>query len=529
MPKLLFFLLIILCSVGSRAQNWKVYPYHPKGSLLSFPADEGHHPSQAIEWWYTAGKLTAASGKTYSYMLSYFYYPAASFDGFRILNITDEATGEFYRDTKPVHYPVLSDSLLDLHASVYSSSDEKWITRKDSNGKLLPFEYTIKAASSAASIDLNYKSLKRPLILADSGYLQEGLTSYTYYYSETGNEVSGELTLNGTTENVTGTAWIDRQYGDFNPWTGEKYEWFLLQLSNGMDINLWNVFTADNQIPDNAKYRILSAYVNDSTQYTSADFKIERLGFNRMPDSQMCYADKWRLTSEKNKIDLTITTTHKNSEVQFPFRFFEGATGISGKVNNVDVTGFGFAELLHSYAPPTLSIKYPDAGVFDSEIPVNWQLLNPDDGRPVTYDLSYSIDNKVSFTSIAEGISDTSYLWKNAAVKPGEVIWFKIVARSVDNTLTGTVISKAASNVVSGRSSTLRLFPNPVSAVLYFEPSFQMDNPACSIIDETGKAVRIYKSNSLSNRIDVSFLPKGIYFFRIEKGSKPETIKFIKK
>jgi hypothetical protein len=295
-----------------------------------------------------------------------------------------------------------------------------------------------------------------------------------------------------------------------------------------MDINLWNVFTRDNRIPDDAKYRILSAYVNDSAQYTSSDFKIERLGFNWMPDSQMCYSDKWRLTSDKNKIDLTITIAHKNSEVQLPFRFFEGATGISGTVNGVDVTGFGFAELLHSYAPPKIAIEYPEGDQYNIEIPVSWQLLNPDDGMAVNYDLAYSIDNKASFIPIAHAISDTFYLWKDANLSPSTNIWFKITAHSIDNKLQGTVISAASSKVIMAAHQGIRIFPNPVSNTLYFEPAFQMNNPVCRIVDEAGHVVRIYKSKSLNNQIDVSFLPKGIYFFKIEDGNKT-IIKFIRK
>ena len=521
--------MLTFSSAGSFSQSWKVYPYKPSGSVVSFPKDEGRHSSEPIEWWYTAGELTATSGKTYSYMLTYFYYPAASFEGFRILDITDDATGNFFQDTKPVNYTKMSSSRLEINASVYLGEDEEWVTKTDANDKLIPFEYTVKAGSAIGKLDLDYKSLKRPLILGDSGYLKEGMSNYTYYYSQTRNQVSGKITLNGVTENVTGTSWIDRQYGNFNPLTGEKYEWFLLQLSNGMDINLWNIFTSENQIPDNPKYRILAAYVSDSSQYTGSDFKIERLGFNRMPDSQNCYSDKWRLTSPNNKIDLTITTKQNNSEVQVPFRFFEGATNISGTVNDMDVTGQGFAELLHSYTPPKIAIKYPDGDQYNIEIPISWQLLNPDGGMPVSYDLSYSIDNKVSFTPIAEGITDTFYLWKNNNLTSSASVWFKITAYSVDNKLQGTVISASSSKIKKEGAETIKLFPNPVINTLYFEPSFQMDNPPCRILDEAGHVVRIYQNNSLTNHIDVSFLPKGIYFLKIENGSKQPPLKFIMK
>src|SRR5665213_1092911 len=529
MSKFYFLLLFLFTGTISFSQSWKVYPYKPAGSLISFPADEGRHVSEPIEWWYTAGHLTASpSGKTYSYMLTYFYYPASSYGGFRILDITDDATGKFYQDSKLVHYTNMATTHLDIQASVTGGDNESWITKTDGNNKLVPFEYSIQAGPSNAGLALDYKSLKRPLILADSGYLKEGLSNYTYYYSQTRNDVSGKLTLNGITENVTGTSWIDRQYGDFDRLIGEKYEWFLLQLSNGMDINVWNVFTAENKIPTNSKYRILSSYVNDSTQYTTSDFKIERLGFNWMPDSQMCYSNKWRLTSDVNKIDLTFSTKNNNNEVQSPFRFFEGATDISGTVNGAPVTGFGFAELLHSYQSPIPAIKYPEVDEYNIKIPITWQLMNPDDGMSVTYDLAYSIDDKISFQSIAESISDSSYLWNGANLANASQIWFKITAHSIDGKLQFSVISASGLKIVTEGSQKLVLFPNPVSDYLYFEPAFQTDNPPCRILDVSGHVVRIFGRNSLTNKIDVSFLPKVIYIFEIAYGEKRSTVKFIR-
>lgn len=526
-----FFIMAVLASNFCYSQDWKVFPYTPRGSLISFPADEGRHSSQPVEWWYTSGHLTGnTSGKTYSYMLTYFYYPAASYDGFRILNITDDATGKFYEDTKADNYTSLATDHLDIHASVFSEGAETWSNNVDGNNKLIPFEYTIKAASSIVGLDLNYTSLKRPLILGSDGYLEQGLDNYTYYYSQTNNAVSGKLTLNGATEDVTGTSWIDRQYGNFNPWTGEKYEWFHAQLSNGMDLNFWNIFTTGNTIPDNKKYCILAAYVNDTNQYTMSDFKIERLGFNWMPDSMKCYSAKWRLTSAINKIDLTITTKNNNTEVEWPFRFFEGATTITGTVNGNTVTGFGFAELLHSYENPQVIIKNPDGGKYDTSLPISWQLTNPDDGRPVTYNLEYSINDKTTFIPIAQGITDTSYQWNNSTLSNGDKIWFKITALSIDGKLQGTANSQSSSTVsiADPGNKKIKIFPNPVGDNLFLEPEFQMDNPPCKIIDVNGRVAYAIKSNSISNKIDVSFLPTGIYFLRIGSGKKG-VIKFIKK
>lgn len=522
----------VLLSQFAYTQDWKILPYKPAGSAVSFPKDEGRHASEPIEWWYNSGHLKGAtSGKTYSYMLTYFYYPASGYDGFRIFNITDDASGKFYQESLPLKYTTLSTTQLDIEASVYGRNKEKWSNKTDGNGNLIPFEYTIVASSSNGALNLDCKSLKRPLLPGDDGYLDQGNDNYTYYYSLTDNAVSGKLTLNGVTEEVSGTCWIDRQYGNFNPLTSEKYEWFQMQLSNGMDINLWNIFTAQNTIPENEKYRILSAYVDESTQYTISDFNIERLSFNWMEDSSRCYASKWRLTSAKNKLDLTITSKDDNSEVKLPFRFFEGSTTVSGTVNGQSVTGVGFAELLHSYEHPNLIIKNPEGGTYEPAIPISWQLLNPDAGRPITYNIEYSVDNKTTFKPVVQGVTDTFYVWNNSTLSKDESIWFKISAMSIDGELKGIAISTSPSVVMTDNTDSINInvFPNPVSQHLFLKPGLPANISQGKIIDMNGRVIRVIPGSLISNSIDVSFLQTGIYFLQIDSQERRVVLKFLKR
>jgi len=528
--KFYFLYVILFLSNTLFAQDWKVYPSTPAGSILTFPKDEGRHASEPIEWWYISGNLKGStSGKTYSFMLTYFHYPASTFDGFRILNITDDATGLFYEDTKPVNYTSLSQDQLNIEAKVFAGGNESWVTKKDGENKLIPFEYTINAASTTAGFSLDCKSLKRPLIIGEDGYIEQGSSSYSYYYSQTSIEVSGTLVMNGIGEQVKGMAWIDRQYGDFNPLTGEKYEWFHLQLTNGMDINLWNIFTQHNTIPKDKNYRILTSYVDENTQYQTSDFNLERLAYNWMPDSAMCYSSQWRLTSAINKMDLIITTKNKNTEIKWPFRFYEGATTISGTVNGSTVTGFGFAELLHSYEHPKVSVN-TSGGTWNFISPISWKITNPDDARSLVYDIEYSINNKASFLPIAQALTDTFYKWNNAALSNNDEVWFKITARSADSQLRGSALSSASVRVVvpGATDQEIKLFPNPAGNELWIKSGIQINNPVYRIVDEKGRVIRSFKSNSLPSKINVNYLPAGIYFLKIKFGEESLLLKFIK-
>ena len=120
--KRIAFLLSIFLMIGldGVSQDWKIYPFTPTGSLISFPEDEGRHSAEPVEWWYVSGHLTGeTSGSEYSFMVSYFYYPAYFFDGFRILNISNDDSDFFYSETGAVNYaPVATDSL-NIIANIY--------------------------------------------------------------------------------------------------------------------------------------------------------------------------------------------------------------------------------------------------------------------------------------------------------------------------------------------------------------------------------------------------------------------------
>lgn len=514
------------------SQDWKTYPYTPEGQV-AFSSDEGRHGSEPIEWWYaTANVVGQSTGTEYSVMITYFYNPQLIFDGFRILNITNHSTGEFHQDVKPLNYTTLSTDRLNIEASIFSGGNETWTNKLDGSNAIIPFEYIMSSSASFGAINFEYETVKRPLILGDDGYLEQGLSNYTYYYSQTKNLVLGTLTLNGTTESIVGTGWIDRQYGDFNPSTNEKYEWFSIQLSNEMDINLWNIFTADRAIPDNEKYRILSAYVDETTQYTSKDFEIERLQFNCMDDNEMCYAKQWRLTSATNNLDLVITVRQDNTEVQLPFRFFEGATSISGTVNGKAVTGIGFTELLHSYERPNVTIQSQEGDVYDVTKPITWELNNKDQGRPIYYDLEYSVDNKSTFLPIAQKLTDTSYIWDGPGLTSSDEIWFKVYAYSIDGVLYSTTISSSSLQVTLGKTTETigetKLFPNPVEHTLIIELGQGKISADCEILDLKGQLISSFKMNSSRIILDTQFLSSGLYLLKISTQDTHSILKFVK-
>lgn len=504
------------------SQSWKTHPYHQQGSVLNFPLDEGWHPPEPIEWWYTTAQVTGiTTGHKYDVMLTYFDYPQFGSGGFRIFNIADENTGQFYKQTSQCNYPINSQTHQEISSLPFGGTSEEFSTLKDSVGNLIPFKYHVKAAAPSYNINFNYNSLKRPLMVGGTGYLNEGATSYTYYYSLTTLAVTGSITVNGITENVSGTAWIDRQWGNFNPLSGEQYEWFSFQLSNGMDMNVWNVFTPQNLIPDLSTYKFCSEYINDSSDLTTSNFQLERLAYAYTPDHLRCYPKKWKFT--QGNIDLTVTAVVPNSEVTSPFRFYEGATTISGTVNGVPVTGIGYAELLHSNTNPIISIQHPVSPITVSDtLTISWNILNPDDGRDLVYDLDISIGNNITFNPIASNISNPYYLWNTSGIPDGTDCWFRITGHSLDSTLFGSTITVSPvhidktlgiKNIVD--KNTLTISPNPFTSQTTISLRKELKNGRIKIVNMGGKEVKSFQFSGAQIMIEKGELKAGVYFIQV--------------
>ena len=294
--KVIYLIILVSFTQIVFTQSWKSYPYTREGSLIEFPRDEGYHPSESVEWWYANGHFTGnISGHRYSFMVSYFYRPAYIFDGFRIFQITDETDGKTYSETLPCNYPVLAIDSLHLVASFISGNiSEEWVNQVDSDRNMLPFQYQLNAEMSNASLSIQCSANKPPLILNDNGLLDLGATNYSYYYSITDLDLTGNIEFDGIKEKISGLAWFDRQYGNFNPYQNESYEWFNVKLTDGVDLNIWNIFSEENKIPGTKKYRICSAYLNDTTFLTTEQFDIKRIAYTYTPDNARCYSSAWR-------------------------------------------------------------------------------------------------------------------------------------------------------------------------------------------------------------------------------------------
>lgn len=79
--------------------------------------------------------------------------------------------------------------------------------------------------------------------------------------------------------------------------------------------------------------------------------------------------------------------------------------------------------------------------------------------------------------------------------------------------------------IMQDQPESFTLYPNPASSLVIVEvPAIEIKDAQLSLIDLTGKVVIRQKVDAGNGKVqlDVSDLPKGLYFVKYENGGKPE-------
>lgn len=433
-------LLPLLCSGNA---DWKKYPYFPERALLSFPYDEGSHPDiPGLEWWYyvfhAKGKIT---GNRYAILVTHFN------NQIRFFTVTNLDTNEHISGTSGGPLLANKGHLNLRHHTPYGIDFVQ--TKRDKLGRLVPFSYEMATHHDEMELKAEMKVLKRPLIIGDTGLVSIGESGHSWYYSFTRLQMEGHLSFKDREEPIVGIGWMDHQWGPFavSPVqmgkTFESYEWFCLQLDNGVDIMISNIYDRDNNLPQTAGYG--GIIINDANGkgQTLLNREFVRTRYWRDPVSGHYMSMGWSLFLPEQNGELHLSPELTNQMVHFPLggSFWEGSIQVSGTWEGQKVTGQAFGELIHRFENPQLEflpmpITFPE----QHKLKVKWQLLNPDAGNPVHYKLEAIVADKVYL--VKGKLHDTQWEFFPADFVPvGKDFQLRVSAYSVDEVISGHTLS----------------------------------------------------------------------------------------
>lgn len=299
---------------------------------IEFPRDNEPHENLS-EWWYFTGHLRDEEGREYGFEFVIFKGDRGREGGFSAhFAVTDgEAeTFEFAERTSYLDGGRRGEGL-DLCVGGWTLAGG-------------PEAFAVAAAMPGYELDLALKPLKPASIHDEDGLLDFGEYGWSYYYSYTRMEVSGNLmTASGPVE-VTGEAWMDHQWGDFVSVGSGGWDWFSLQLADGRDFTASMVRSQEGEVV--LDYGTLVGADGVARHMSEADFEIEATGEWTSERSGATYPAGWRLTIPAEEIDVVLEPVLADQELDTMAStgiiYWEGA--VEAMAGGVRV-GRGYVEL----------------------------------------------------------------------------------------------------------------------------------------------------------------------------------------
>ena len=216
------FLMGTLAALGSAGACAESAPMAvlPRRSLV-FPRDFGSHPDLRTEWWYLTGSLNA-EGREFGFQITFFRSRIQSTQAmqsrlaarqliFAHAAITDVSGKRLWHDQR-----IAREGLGQASASE-SDTDialRDWSLQR--TGPLGTSLYQSAVLAADFQLQLRFAEVQPLLLQGDHGLSRKGPQpgQASYYYSHPQLQASGQLSLQGKTFSVKGTAWLDHEWSE---------------------------------------------------------------------------------------------------------------------------------------------------------------------------------------------------------------------------------------------------------------------------------------------------------------------------
>ncbi|WP_264695419.1 lipocalin family protein [Candidatus Nitrosacidococcus sp. I8] len=318
-----------------------------------FPRDHGAHSSYQNESWNFAGNLRSDQRRDFGFQFNFFRMGLKSPDSSQSTSLW--RFQELYRGyfgladiLKSQFYPIerFSRTALGLSgASSTNNSIKVWL--EDWRFQVLSEEeakssFSLFAKTENASIDLILQPLKLPFYFG--GDSQASLGNF-YAYTLPRLMTKGTIKIKHSSYPVTGLSWFDHSWGKIPIPTGSTvWDRFLLQLDNGVDLLVLRLHRIDGTgTPINNGTLVTSQ--GEIETLTREDIALNPLSNWKSPNTHISYPTHWQLQIPEHDIDLNITPSIENQELNLSLDYWSGSVTVTGYYQGNNVIGKGFQEL----------------------------------------------------------------------------------------------------------------------------------------------------------------------------------------
>lgn len=329
-----------------------------------FPADHGPHPEFRSEWWYFTGNLRQLpEGRRFGFQVTFFRQRLAPLAAegseelpprssewatdeiymahLAIADIEGESFHSFERFARPVV------QLAGAEADPFRVWLEDWSARATRPTRFALPELRLQAAQEGVGLDLTLRPVKPHVLHGDHGLSHKSASpgNASYYYSFTRLAASGEIHIGARSYEVTGRAWMDREWSTSALAENQVgWDWFSLQLDDGFDLMIYRMRRADGTI-DPASDAVLIDPDGGRVPLAQGELSCEILDRWTSPASGARYPVSWRLRAPAHGLELRVRPRLEDQELRHSLRYWEGAVAVDGSHRGHKVSGDGYLEL----------------------------------------------------------------------------------------------------------------------------------------------------------------------------------------
>ena len=198
---------------------------------------------------------------------------------------------------------------------------------------------TLTKSGNKLDLDLALEAIGPTLPDLGSGVIPfPGGINYEFAFPQM--NAKGILKVNGTDYEVTGSTWLDREWGLYN---SAKWTWMGIDLENGVKISLW---AQQNYQPNPQTYvggRSFATILDGSGNVTLSTVQISEKSLEAASGAQPRYPNKWQVVID-GKCALKVETLKSGQNIESPIPRLEAKSHVTGTYEGKSVSGDAFVE-----------------------------------------------------------------------------------------------------------------------------------------------------------------------------------------
>src|SRR6478735_8895942 len=223
------------------------------GRSFEFPHDHSPHPDYRIEWWYLTANLKDSAGHALGVQWTLFrqaIQPGPQREGWANQQVWMGHAAVTRADTHRYSETFARGGV--GQAGVEPRPFRAWIDSWQMRGldpmrddTIAPLELTASGADFSYALRLDADSAL--VLQGNGGYSRKSERGQaSYYYSQPYFKVAGSITIDDKPAEVTGRAWMDREWSS-QPLTSDQtgWDWLSLHLASGEKLMLYRLRQKD--------------------------------------------------------------------------------------------------------------------------------------------------------------------------------------------------------------------------------------------------------------------------------------------